>query len=615
MEPLEYLRVIRRRWRLLAACVLIAGVVAWITTPAHPSNDAVTYKATHQLIRDSRATAPPAIASLSIFVKTGEVPRRVAKQIGFQGEPALLASAVTLEPDETVGTLGITVTGSSPVEAAKRANAFADQTLAYLGEQSQSAQQEQLTRLNDQLATLQVDIDALDKKINSSGGAGSDGISEAQRDSKLRQYGAALDQQQQLLNQPPPSAGYVTLQAALPDLASPVGGGFTAPRSRPARTGIAIVLGLLLGLAAVLMAERLDTRLNTREAAQAGFRLPVIAEVPRTVGFESSIVSAIDPLSSTAEAYRTLRASLVLIPTTALGGRGKGEQSPQVILVTSPAPGDGKTTTVANLAACFAEAGRSVLVLGCDFRRPAIHRYFGLDARPGISDVLVGAKPDLASVVRPTSLARVSLASSGSSLRNFGDVANAGRELVAQARALADIVIIDTAPILATNDATELIPSADAVVVVARVGRTSLDGATRTHTLLERLSAPAAGVVLVGVSSGEMAYSSYYTSVTPAPPSRVSRLRRRIRADEITDRIQPWRAVPAPPARPAASPASAPAAPDAPAPVPDHPPQSSAVRSFDQGVDRSARHLLSEPADGDRRDITAAEQRTNPDHP
>jgi hypothetical protein len=135
----------------------------------------------------------------------------------------------------------------------------------------------------------------------------------------------------------------------------------------------------------------------------------------------------------------------------------------------------------------------------------------------------------------------VSVAPSGSTLRSFGDVANAGRELVALARELADVVLIDTPPILATNDATELIPTADAVVIVARVGKTSLDGAKRTHRLLERLSAPAAGVVLVGGASSEQSYSRYYHSVAPEPPKRKGFLRRR-HQDDLADRIQPWRA-------------------------------------------------------------------------
>lgn len=543
MEPLDYLRVIRRRWRILAACVLVAAVAAWITTPAEPTNDEVTYRATNQVIRDSSAVAPPALASLSVFVKTGEVPKRVAKRVGYDGEPAVLAADVRLEPDDQTGILGISATGSSPSKAADMANAFAEETLAYLGEQAQAQQQEQLGTLNERLAALETELDALDNQLDAAEASGaSTGVLEAERDSKLRQYGAALDQREQVLNQPPPTAGYVTLQEAVPELATAEGAGFSAPTSRTGRTALAVVLGLVLGLAAVFVAERLDTRLNTPEAAEDAFLLPVIAEVPRVSMAPDTILSAIDPMSSTAEAYRTLRAALLLMPTLALGTRhAGGSDEPQVILVTSPAPGDGKTTTVANLAACFAEAGRSVLVLGCDFRRPEVHKFFGLDNRPGIADVLVDGHRDLATIVRPTDLPGVSVAPSGSTLRSFGDVANAGRELVGLARGLADVVLIDTPPILATNDATELIPAADAVVIVARVGKTSLDGAKRSHRLLERLSAPAAGVVLVGGAVGEQSYSKYYHSVAPEPPKRRGLLRRR-HEDELADRIQPWRA-------------------------------------------------------------------------
>ncbi len=192
-----------------------------------------------------------------------------------------------------------------------------------------------------------------------------------------------------------------------------------------------------------------------------------------------------------------------------------------MILVTSPAPGDGKTTTVANLAATMAEAGRRVLVLGCDFRRPEIHTYFGVSTSPGIADVLTGfGDQRLEDVVRATGIPGISIAPSGSKLRSFGDVAAAGRDLVEQARSLADIVIIDTAPLLATNDASELIPACDAVVVVARMGKTTSDGARRTRFLLERLGAPVAGVVVVGVAEADNRYASYYTSTSSGEQDR-----------------------------------------------------------------------------------------------
>jgi Mrp family chromosome partitioning ATPase len=103
------------------------------------------------------------------------------------------------------------------------------------------------------------------------------------------------------------------------------------------------------------------------------------------------------------------------------------------------------------------------------------------------------------------------------------------------------VVIIDTAPMLATNDASELIHSVDAVVLVCRSGSTTSEAARRTRTLLERLSTPVVGVTLVGVPDVEASYSGYYTSNTPAPPRVNISLRRTIRAPEMDERLAPWR--------------------------------------------------------------------------
>jgi capsular exopolysaccharide synthesis family protein len=281
-------------------------------------------------------------------------------------------------------------------------------------------------------------------------------------------------------------------------------------------------------MGAVLIAERVDPRVHTRENVELAFDLPVVAEVPRERGRgHHTITSVLEPLSASAEAHRSVRATVLLTPVSQLGrrrGRNKetvGEHAaePQVLLVTSPAPGDGKTTTVANLAAVFAEMGRSVLLLGCDFRRPELHKYFGSPTHPGTSDVLTGTCT-LADVVVPTNLEGVSIAPTGSGLRKLGDLAAAGVSLVESARELADVVIIDTAPMLATNDAAELVHAVDAVVLVARSGRTTTQSARRVRALLDRLSAPVVGVVLIGAPETESSYSAYSPYTVRSKPSR-----------------------------------------------------------------------------------------------
>jgi Mrp family chromosome partitioning ATPase/capsular polysaccharide biosynthesis protein len=551
MDLHEYLRLLRRRWRLLAACVLVAGAAAFLATPATPSDEQVTYQATHTLLRDASAVAPHSAATVALFVRTGEVPARVAERVGFEGEPALLAASLTFTPDDVVGTLEITASGNSPEQAAERANIFAEETLAFLGEQASAGQHDLVLRVNERLTTLQAELDALDRELEAAEAAGeATGTLQAERDSKLRQYGVALDQQQQVLNQPPPSAGYVTLQPALPELASVEEGGFAAPTSLPARVLIATVLGAVLGLGALLLAERLDTRIHDVSAAAGAFALPVIAEVPR-VAAGPAVLTAVDPASAVAESYRTLRSALLLSPTISLGPRGKPrtDEEPQVVLVTSPAPRDGKTTTVANLAAAMAETGRTVLVLSCDFRRPEIHTLLGCSIGPGLAELLTGDdQRTLRDLAVPTLVPGVWLAPSGAGLRNLGDVAAAGCRLVDEARTVADVVIIDTPPLLATNDASELLAACDAVVLVCRIGKTTVDSARRTRELLERLSAPVTGVVAIGVPAADTTYAGYFSSKMPAEERRLpaTPLRRTIRSEELDDRIGPWRGSPSP---------------------------------------------------------------------
>lgn len=546
MEPIEYLRLLRRRWRLLAACVLVAGTVAWITTPASPTGRQLSFEATHVLLRDDTAvTPPPSLAQVALFVRTGDVPGRVAERLDLDVNPGVLANRIEAIPDDSSASLQIMATAPTRAEAAELANAFAEETLAFIGGEAQEAQARAIEEANDEVARLQAEIDDLEAQIDAQGGPDQAGALSAQRDAKIRQYALALDEQTQILDQPPPSAGYLTLAEATTELAKPADGGFEAPRSRPVRVGLAALLGLALGLGAILIAERLDPRIHTRADAAEAFSLPVVAEVPRgeTARGRPSIALVNDPLSAAAEAYRNLRAAVLLTPVSHLGARPGAHQAdvePHVILVTSPTPGEGKTTTVANLAAAFAETGRSVLVLSCDFRRPEVHHHFDAPQRPGLSDVLPGRLP-LEEVARSTFVNGVYLAPDGGGLKHLGDLAAEGYDLVQKARALADIVVIDTAPVLATNDAAELIHAVDAVVVVCRSGGTTTEAAKRSRSLLERLGTPVVGVVLVGVPDSESSYSGYYTKSTPEPARPRIPLRRTIRSPELDERLRPWR--------------------------------------------------------------------------
>lgn len=537
MDFVEYLRIFRRRWRLLAACVAVVLVVAWLTTPSDEA--ATTYEVSHTIIVDeSSNTAPQPLETVALFVEVGEVPIRVAERLDWSGSINALVGRVDVEPDTLVGTVRITGRADSPAGAAELTNAFARETLELLAAEAQGERDAALEDLQEQMSALEEQYGTLDAQIQDATARGENPARLlAEQDLVLNEL-TALREQERTIEATPAGAGYITLEAASAERAVAVSSGLDAPTSLPVRLGAGLLLGLLLGGLAVLVLERLDPHLHTRAATQKVFGLPVLAEVPvmRKVRGTFRILAVDEPSGLVAESYRAVRSSLLLVRAQSLAAstNGKGAQSaPEpgdgalVVVVTSSVPGEGKTTTVANLAATFAEMGRRVLVLGCDFRRPEVHRYLGVSNFAGLTDALaLGAdRAALAAVVRDSVLPRVQVVAAGTMTDSWGGLAAAAAKLIASARELADVVLIDTAPMLATNDAFELIPYADAVVVVARAGLTTRESALRTTELLQRLEAPVTGVVMIG--GREAARYAGYEYYLQGPPVTRTRGRRK----------------------------------------------------------------------------------------
>ena len=265
--------------------------------------------------------------------------------------------------------------------------------------------------------------------------------------------------------------------------------------------------------------QRFDSKIRNKEEAEEAFGLPVIGEIPglpRSEQDRTTVISFDAPRSPTAEAYRSLRSSLVFVGHTApptderlpseyAQRRRAGRRPPepdrkaQVILVTSPGPGEGKTTSAANLAAVLAETGYSVLAINCDFRKPRLHKYLGAQDIP--RKVVETAIPGVRTITDVVT---------DSSRLNPAEVVAAQRKVIESARELFDIIVLDTAPLLATNDATDLLGEADLVVVCCRAGKTTRDGAERTVEALKRHEAPVAGCVIVGSDEGPAASYYYY---------------------------------------------------------------------------------------------------------
>ena len=409
----------------------------------------------------------------------------------------------------------ISTTGTDPDRTAAVANVFGQSIIDFFAKQQEQRAASQIATVTEQLKKSRTDLQKFSQRLQNNP---DDVVLQAQRDSESSRYGSLYSRLQTLFTEESAGAGLSFLQKAVP---VPQGSsGFSAPSTRWGRVRLGLLIGLLLGCVLALVLERFDTRLRTRAAAQEALRLPILAEIPRLPSAARrghAVVSKTMPGSAAAEAFRSLRSSLLLLPSApivsdestssmALARSGQTNSAPpKVVLVVSAREGEGKTSTVVNVAAAMAEAGKRVLVLDCDFRSPEAHLYLDVPNGSGLSDMLDSSQgQELLSLSRPTAVPGVRLVTGGRT-DHTSALPMRMAQIVAEARTLADIVLIDTTPMLVANDAIDLMPSVDTVLLVARSGRTTKEQAERTVELLARMRVPVSGVALIG--SGQPALS------------------------------------------------------------------------------------------------------------
>ena len=214
------------------------------------------------------------------------------------------------------------------------------------------------------------------------------------------------------------------------------------------------------------------------------------------------LIVALHPKSPASEAFRSLRTNLHFA-----GSR----KSTQIIMVTSAGPGEGKSTTLANLGVTMAQSGKRVLVIDADLRRPTQHKIFSVSSQPGLSNLLVdSAKPD--DVIRPTRIDHLALLPSGPIPPNPSELLDSPEAEALWPRLAQgyDQILIDTPPALAVTDAMVLASQVDGVVVVVEAGETRRDKAKESVDMLNRAGGRVLGAVLNGVRHGDGHRYYYY---------------------------------------------------------------------------------------------------------
>jgi capsular exopolysaccharide synthesis family protein len=274
---------------------------------------------------------------------------------------------------------------------------------------------------------------------------------------------------------------------------------------RSRNTQVALVLGLAIGAGLALLLGYLDDSVKTPDDVSQLLGLPFLGMVPDVSRDADKPgpalpVCARDPQSAVAEAYRVVRTAL-LFAGPASGGRA--------FVVSSANPGEGKTTTLANLAVSLAQNGAKVLAVDADLRRPTLIGHFGLEPGPGLAEVL-GGEAAVDTALRATEVPNLKVMGSGKVPENPAELvgSDAFRSFLEAQRRAFDWVLIDAPPVLAMADAPVLSSLADGVVMVVWSEHCSRPALKRALEQVRVVEARLAGVVLNKVDLRRNAY--YY---------------------------------------------------------------------------------------------------------
>ena len=274
---------------------------------------------------------------------------------------------------------------------------------------------------------------------------------------------------------------------------------------------LAAVIGLLLGTLVAVLLDRMDTSIRSPDEVRDQLELPVLAMIPAikvdyapTAAPGSTLerlVTHADPRSPVAESYRSFRTNLAF---------ARAHQNVRTLVLTSPGPADGKSTTVANLAITFAQQGQRTLLIDADLRRAVLDKTFNVPRSPGLTEVIVGSAT-LADAVNETQVPNLFVLGSGQFPPNPSELlgSTAMRDILAEAKASFDIVLFDSPPLLAVTDAAVLSTMVDGAILVIRMGSTAREAARRALSQLRAVHARVLGSLLNDVSAKSGGYGGY----------------------------------------------------------------------------------------------------------
>ncbi|MBN1429858.1 MAG: polysaccharide biosynthesis tyrosine autokinase [Anaerolineae bacterium] len=507
MELRQYLLLARRWWWLVILLAVLGGGVSFgISLFKDPIYEASTnvliYQAPGSLPDEQAVLAGQRVAATyAELLHQRPVLEKVIADLGLATSPDLLERQITATPIRDTNLLVLSVRDTDPQRAADIANKI----VAVFVEQNQEDQAnryaDQLAILSEEIQRSQADIDNTEARL------------EALREETSLEGTAERNRLEELLtekrgNHATLLQGYTEMRLKTTDKitvseTAQWGKKLTSPTRD---TMMGIVIGIMAGVGIIILIEYL------RETVKSDVEIKHITGAP-TLGIIGNIranghgvlVTALEPRSVIAEAYRVLRANLEFAEA--------GERV-STLVVTSSGPVEGKSTTAANLAIALAQSGKRVILVDTDLRRPSLHKMFNQSNDRGLTSALL--QMDDVSVndcLNATEIDGLYLLPSGPLPPNPADLLGSQRmaDLIENLRAQADIIIFDCPPLLAVADTTLLSRYCDAALLVVLSEATHGRALHRAKEQIDQSGIRLLGVVLNRVSPAASGYyQSYY---------------------------------------------------------------------------------------------------------
>jgi non-specific protein-tyrosine kinase len=530
LELIQYIQLLRRWWWLLAIAAVVAGGAAFVYGRSQdPLYQAQVKVFIGGFLQDPNPgsgeirTGIDLATTYANLVTVRPTLESTIESLGLDTSPGALAGRITTTTVPETSILVITVTDTSPVQAANIANELANQlilnsptNLTPEQEERRRLIEDEISALGQQIQQARGEVTAVEEQLNGS-------IINEERTLLENQRGALVSQisewQQSVADLSNSLASIGTQTHTLRVVEPAVVPGNPINSSSLRNALVAALVGVVLAFGVVLLLEYLDDTFRGPEDVRAALNLPVLAGIVRfgnrSDTYHDKLVTLRAPNSTPVEGYRALRANLLY------GQEGKKVER---VIITSPRMSEGKSVTAANLGVALAKADYKTVIIDADLHRPQVHNIFDLENSVGLSSIFNTtltaegrfSLQELYELLQPTELPTLKAITSGPIPANPAELLGLPhiRALCAslEENLGTQIIVFDSPPMLAVVDSMALASSVGAsVILVVEAGKTRRDAARRVVDQFSQVGAGMAGVVLNRITTKSDQYYYYYS--------------------------------------------------------------------------------------------------------